>query len=280
MWLRLELQALSRALGEDDSGARRCATDALLFRALRHRLHPGSDSLEASLERNEGLAEYTGMRFAMRVTGEGAERAAKATVRFEKRKSYVRSLGYGTGPALGLLLDRFAPGWRARVDAIPSLAGELAARLGFTPGAALEKQARARAAEYGYATVVAEEDQRAAERAERTADYRRRLVDGPVLVLRQKGVGTTFDPNTVVGFGDAGTVYPTGVFQAVWGRLEVTQGGALIASDLSLLRVPAPDRAPGRRSGKIEGPGWTLELAPGWIVEVGPRAGDFAVKAE
>ncbi|MCO8029328.1 transposase [Brevundimonas diminuta] len=59
--LRLELRALAAALGATDPAARRVAVeDALTFRAWRHARFPEAQAAEDALERNEGLAEYTG----------------------------------------------------------------------------------------------------------------------------------------------------------------------------------------------------------------------------
>lgn len=47
-----------------DTTALRHVHAALLFRAARHAAFPGADPLEAALELNEGIAEYTGIRVA------------------------------------------------------------------------------------------------------------------------------------------------------------------------------------------------------------------------
>jgi hypothetical protein len=51
----------------------------------------------------------------------------------------------------------------------------------------------------------------------------------------------------------------------------------LRASDGSTLTVPAPADASGR---VLSGPGWRLELAPGWVVRPGARPGDLQVVPE
>lgn len=270
-WLRLELRAEARSLTLRGPDARQAALDALLFRANRHRLYPGADTLERALELQEGLAEYTGQRLAMAVTGESPARAARTLAGFESRETFVRSVGYATGPALGLLLDRYAPGWRSRVRT-EGLAPQLARALRFEPPADLAGAARARAAAYDDGSLAREEDQRETERQARLADYRRRLVEGPVIVLRQDRLSRAFNPNTLTPLGDAGTVYPTGVFSAEWGKLEVSEGGALVAPDFGMLRIPAPDAVSGS---VIKGEGWTLELADGWRLVPGARAGDY-----
>ena len=98
MWLRLELRALAQSLRSEGDKARNAALDALLFRRVRNAAFPGSDAVERRLEGHEGLAEYTGVRFALDVTGVGLDEIARRVESFEKRPTYVRSLGYGTGP--------------------------------------------------------------------------------------------------------------------------------------------------------------------------------------
>jgi hypothetical protein len=263
LWLRMELRAFTRAVGEaDDAAARRMASDALAFRAYRNALTPGSDTLEAMLEANEGVAEYTGIRFAMSATQDSAAVATEwARRRFERQPTYVRSLGYGTGPALGLLLDRFAPEWRAGFRSHPSLAEELACGLGVRPTALPESLVVARAAAYGYEDVAGEERAREIERVRRVAEYRRRLIEGPVLVLRQRELGGSFDPNTIVPLGEAGMVYPVRTFEAEWGTLEVREGGGLVAPDFGMLRVAAPNAAPA--TGARRGTGVDAAARPG-----------------
>lgn len=272
-WLRLELRALATALRLEGRAARAAAGDAVLFRAYRQRLYPGADTLESQLERAEGLAEYTGDKLALLQTGLPVARVADAVTRFETRPTYVRSLGYGTGPALGLLLDRYAAGWRARA-ARRGMARELAAALGFVPPADLAGAAATRATAYGGAELAAQEDARERDRQQRLADFRARLVTGPVLVLEQSRVSRAFNPNNLVPMPPEGTVYPTGSFSAEWGSLDVTEGGALLAGDYRMLRVSLPADTTGHT---VKGAGWTLELAPGWTIRPGARAGDLAV---
>jgi hypothetical protein len=274
--LRLELRALARALTTSGSARRRSVVDALTFRARRAELFPGADSLETSLELQEGLAEYTGTRVALRETGQGMERVAREMAGFEGRPSYVRALGYGTGPALGLLLDGFRPGWR-RVVARTSLAGLLRSAIGFVPPADLAAAVQARAPDYDGAVLAGEEDRRAEERAARAVAFRARLVDGPVVILRGNGLRRSFNPNNLFPLADLGTVYPTGSFESDWGALELTGAPALVSADFGEVRVPGgPDVV--ARSGTVEGPGWKLDLGPGWTLEPGARSGDLQVR--
>lgn len=278
LWMRLELRAWARALESKGDSARRFAKDALYFRATRRTGVPGADTLESQLELNEGLAEYTGVRVALDAMKLPDSRAADGVRGGERPATLVRSFAYATGPALGLLLDRWARGWRkeARQGADPGLL--LARALKFSDTTVVMAEAERRAVPYGFEEVRTAERARTEARERVLAGYRSRLVDGPVLLLKQQDLNAAFDPYTVVLLGPAGTVYPTGTFSASWGKLTVREGGGLVGPDWSTLRVAAPLTTD---SNVVEGPGWTLQLAPGWMVKPGARTGDLEVaKAE
>lgn len=280
LWLRMELRALARALESDGEAARTSVADALAFRAWRQSRFDSAGKHEIDLEANEGLAEYAGMRFALEATGEPITRAAEFTRSFENRRSYVRALGYGTGPALGLLLDRYSPGWRAALPATPALADSLGEVLELAVATPSEAPV-ARAERYGYTEVLVAEQARATERAAMLARYRARLVEGPVLeVPGTPELKYGFDPNAVMPFGELGTVFPVAFFEDAWGRLHVAAGGVLMSTERNQLRVAAPPGPVGDREGKLEGQDWTLELAPGWRIVPGPREGDYRVVPE
>lgn len=265
VWLRLELRALARAVEASGSPSRDAAADALLFRFIRHSLYPDAPASEAALEANEGLAEYTGVRFALDATGEDPRRAAELVEGFENRTTYVRSLGYGTGPALGLLLDRFDPDWReTAAGEAPDAARLLAESLGRTAGRD----------GYGLGEIAGEEAERAARTSRLRERYRDELIDGPVLVLPLPEQRVMFNPNTVVALGDAGNVYPGAILFGPWGRLTLHDAAALVSHDRHSARVPAPDTLQTPEERILEGPGWTLELEPGWRLTTGSREGD------
>jgi hypothetical protein len=281
VWLRLELQALAAALdalAADDASVRGHTEDALLFRARRRQLYPLADSLEPALEIQEGLAEYTGERLAMAYTGETPRRVARKVRDYQANPTYVRSFAYATGPALGVLLDHFAPDWRRHVREMRDPARMLATSIGVRVPRNLARDVDQRARRYDYATVMREETARDSARRGLMADFRARLVDGPTLSFTQPWLGRNFNPQTLVGFDIRNTVYPAGTFNSVWGKLEVTSGGALLSNDQATLRVAAPSTVPDAGARILRGDGWTLELAPGWTVQPSPdRAGSYVV---
>jgi len=276
-WLRLEYRALARALDAlpDARAARTHAESALLFRAQRRSIYPGTDSLEATLEIQEGLPEYTGQRLAMRLTGEGPRRVAQYVRDYETTTpSFVRAFAYGTGPALGILLDHFSPAWRDSVRTRRDLGALLAQSIDFKAPAqrSVAAAARARARDYGWNEVDRMEASRDSARAPAMREYRARLQDGPTITLRQSSdsLSWSFDPTELVGFDLASAVYPSGSFSAGWGKLTVERGGVLVANDFSSIRVGAPPEQIVAGAKTINGDGWTLALNPGWSIQPDP----------
>jgi hypothetical protein len=267
-WLRLEYRALARALEvlPDPKAARHHTESALLFRAQRRSLYPGSDSLEATLEIQEGLPEYTGQRLAMQLTGEGPARVAKYVRDYETTPTFVRAFAYGTGPALGVLLDQFAPSWRDAVRTKRDIGALLANSIDFKLPRNLAAVARTRAQEYGWDEVDRTEVARDSASAPAMNGYRARLGDGAVITLRQSkdSLAWSYDPTELIGFDLQSTVYPSGNFSAPWGKLTVDRGGVLVQNDFSRIRIGAPASPVAGNTSEIKGDGWTLVLNPGW----------------
>jgi hypothetical protein len=266
-YMQLEWRALASALRATVDDQRRGAiADALAFRRARRAAHPGSAATENALELHEGLAEYTGVVVGRREPAAQVAAAIRDLRVHADDPSYVRSFAYATGPSYGLLLDRYAPGWRRTIARTRSLSDALAAA---TSGP--QPDADQAAAAYGGPALRLAEEARASQLAARLEQYRRKLVDGPVLTLGFRHVKFQFDPRTVESLGEFGAVYPTLRVADDWGVLQVT-GGALIKADRTAVTVPAPAAAAGPRP---IGEGWSLELAPGWTLEPDARPGDL-----
>ncbi|HET7359829.1 MAG TPA: hypothetical protein VFJ04_06745 [Rhodanobacteraceae bacterium] len=276
--MQLEWRALAAALAAHGDAERRMhVVDALAFRAARYRDFPGARKTEVGLERNEGLAEYTGIMLG---AGNESSRIAAAQHDLVARvgdTSFVRSFAYATGPAYGLLLDRYRPGWRGQLGGGQGLAGLLAATLHLDLATLPVDDLQARAARYHGVALLAAETTRKVEHDRAVAAYRAALVDGPVLVLPLEHMQVQFNPTTLVPLGAAGTVYPTVHVTDDWGSIEVAQGG-LLAPDWKRLTVVAPTAQPDATR-TITGKGWTLHLASGWQLAPGPRVGDFVLRA-
>lgn len=280
-WLRLELRALAAALRSTGEASRTAARDALLFRAMRRSFARDAARNESALEMQEGVAEYTGTVIALRSTGETVHRVSREIEAFEDRPALARSFAYATGPALGLLLDRHGPAdWRKKLSKTSSLSDMLAVPVGYQVTADLAANARKRGAAYGSRAVFAAEEERA-ERHEKTlASFRERFLKGPVLRFpKSTDLRRVFNPSNLVSLGEEGTVYPTGTFTAAWGKLQIDDTGGLLGRDNQTLRVAAPSVLTSESGRPVNGPGWKLELSPGWTVAPVLGTKDFQVVA-
>jgi len=275
-WMRLEMRALAAALVADGAGRAAAIADALAFTRQRRDLFPQAAAEEDALERNEGMAEYTGLVLGGLPVEVLADRAAVGLEQREGSESLSRSFAYATGPAYGVLLDASGAPWRDRLLAGGSLRDLLAEAYLVEPVAGAD----ARLAPYNGEWVVATEAAREGERLAREVELRGRFVDGPVVRMAPGAdFRFSFDPNEAVGLEGVGTVYESARVVDGWGILEVASGGALFLRDdrgwITGVAVPAPAES---TDPPAAGEGWTLELAEGWEIGPGQRPGDWLVQ--
>jgi hypothetical protein len=273
LWLQLEWRALAAALIETGEAQTQAIRDAFLFRTHRRALFPGSREIEDGLEIAEGVPEYTGTIVGEPDPASARWRAIGRLVDPDQTSTFVRFFAYISGPPYGILLDERLPGWRAKLTRRSDLGDLLASTL---PGHSTQS-AETRATVYGAAALRVFEADRAAKADAEKARWRALLVDGPTLLLPAwGGFAFSFNPSTLISLGDAGTVYPTFHVVSGWGTLDV-KDGALVPTDFSRATVAAPKDPKGPH---VEGPGWTLDLTPGWSIVPAPKAGSYALKKE
>jgi hypothetical protein len=265
-WLQLEWRALARALGTVGAARDIAVRDALTFRLARHARFSGAAENERRLEMNEGLAQYTG---TVASVSSSAEAVADAIDQLNRapavNQTFVRTFAYPSGAAYGLLLDSWSPGWTRRINATDDLGHLLMRAAQLQPAADPEAAAN----RYDGADLRSSEVARDAEQQARVAALRRRFVEGPVLVM-PSGRSSSFATNGMTPIPGMGTVYPTFRTTADWGSLEAAT--VLVSTDRSTLTVPAPSETAGPT---VHGEGWTLTLAPGWVIRPASRPGDL-----
>jgi len=238
--LQLEERALARALdAQSDEDRKRAAGDALLFREERYRLFPDAAGQEKSLEMNEGLAEYTGVRLGNPTSDEQVKAALKDLSHHSEDVTFVRSFAYATGPAYGLLLDRYSPGWWAQLKTGNGFDAMLRNAIHAGVPSNLEQTAQQQAAQYDGPKLYAAEEARETKRQQVIAAYRLKFLDGPVLILQFLKMKVQFDPRNLQPLGSYGTVYPNMRISDEWGILEA-KNGALMKPDWSAVTVAAP----------------------------------------
>lgn len=272
LWLQLEWRALAAAMLSHGKSRRMSIQDALCFRAHRRSLFPEAAEAERGMEMNEGLAEYTGVCAAARTGTQALLDALVALEAGPRKPTFVRSFAYASGPVYGLLLDAQSPGWRRKLTQRSDLGDLLGKSAGISTIPIDETRVSQRASKYGLHELDQDEVRRDQNQKARVTVFRARLVEGPVLILPRSGdFNYSFNPNNLVALGDQGVVYPTLQATGPWGKINASQGALMTNKDL---RVPAPV---GPHPGPLKGEGWFLDLAPGWVLEPGPRKGDFKV---
>ncbi|MEZ5960755.1 MAG: hypothetical protein R3C30_10080 [Hyphomonadaceae bacterium] len=260
--MRLELRALSTAMLSNGRARRDAAKDALAFRMARLSSFPEAAATESALDRNEGLASYTGVRL-----GAGDTPflfAARTLTDHDQHEAFARAYAYATGPAYGLLLDEYEPNWRIALgNWAPAdlLVTELRAR------ALNGRDLQRRASRYGGPDIAAEERIRADNQRQVIARLRARFT-GPRLELALGQMQLEYNPNTVTPVDGLGTVYQTLTLRDAWGELRATDG-VLISPNFNLLTAAAPN------PDGLSGPGWVLNLAPGYRLSGPDAAGNF-----
>lgn len=273
-YMQLEWRALARALASSaDAERRTAARDALLFRADRYRIFPKAAAEEHALEGNEGLAEYTGVMVGNSTNGARVKMALHDLSVHVDDQTFVRSFAYATGPAYGLLLDRYAPGWHNRLKSGDGLEVMLSRALGVSPVKSSPALASARAGKYDRPSLWAAEVDRDRKRRAVLAVNRGKFVTGPRLTLKFQHMSVQFNPGNLQPLGDEGTVYPTIHVSDDWGIIDA-KNGALMRPDWSALVVTVPKRIAGE---SVTGDGWTLALKPGWSIVPDAESGGFVL---
>jgi hypothetical protein len=278
IWIQMEWRALERALRVTGPARRAAIADALLFRSYRRSLFPDSANNENALELNEGLAEYTGVRLSSADVPETAVRANLILRQARNNPTFARSFAYISGPAYGALLDLSGRSWRVSLKPNADFGVLLQQRYGISVRAS-ETAARAAASRYEGEEIIISETQQDQKRKQQIADARKKFLDSPVLILSlSDDVRYSYDPNNVIGIDASNTVYPTMRMVDAWGVLTVTNGAWLerdATGQLVRARVPAPTNLSAR---PLQGEGWSLELANGWDVSPGERAGELILR--
>jgi hypothetical protein len=271
--MQLEWRALAAALlCKTQAACRQAVSDALLFRSARYNLFPSAATQEKSLELNEGVAEYTGVSLGNRTHDARVKAALYDLSAHTRDQTFVRSFAYATGPAYGLLLDKYMPGWKQQLQSGPSLNDLLQRAVHISLPREVYAATQKRAPTYDGATLRSVEVEREKKRQEILAVNRAKFVHGPVLVIPLHHTNIQFNPQNLQPLDEYGTVYPTMHISADWGILQV-QNGALLKPDWSAVSVAAPTDM----RATLTGDGWTLELKPNWTIVPAERKGDFTL---
>jgi len=250
--LRLEFRALGTALRSRGRARQSAVRDALIFRAARHAAFADAAATETALDRNEGLAAYTGIKLGVHDNADLY--AARIVDDFDSHDAYARAFAYASGPAYALILDRLDDDWRRTLGgSTPAdmLLGIVEPRIGDS------RELREATERYGGASITAEERARAEMRAAILAGIRQTYAQGPRLELPLISMRMEFNPNQITAIPNLGSYYVILTIRDAWGELRSTDG-AVITTDFQRVIARHPDAS------GLAGPGWVLALNPGY----------------
>ena len=272
--LKLELQALEKALNSNDDKSRlKHIRNALIFRRKRHKTQEVKNA-ENSLELNEGLAEYTAIMLSGRNEQEMKLHLSQNKDSFYSNPTFVRSFAYQTIPFYGYILSFHNKNWHKEIDSNTNLTDYFIKSFGINVETKKTIKEIANESNYEYQQIEKIEAEREKIRLEIVAELKIKFVNKPTLELFFQNMNISFDPRNIIPIENFGTVYPTLRVTDNWGILTV-ENGALLASDWSKVIVSAPIEI---MDEIVQGDGWKLELNPNWKVK--EKGKGFILKKE
>ena len=272
--LKLELQALKRALTSNNGNSRKLhLKNALTFRHKRQSSIENA-SAENSLEINEGLAEYTSIMLSGRNDKQMIDHLTKNVNQFYENPTFVRSFAYQTIPIYGYLLSKEKNNWQREISKNTNLTEFFTKSFDINPTTERTFEQIAQENDYDYKRINKTEKIRETERLAKIAQYKQKFLKEPTLKLHFENMNISFDPRNITPLEDIGTVYPNLRVTDNFGILTV-ENGALLSSDWSNVVVSAPTEI---KDNIVKGNGWVLELSKGWKVET--TGNKFELKKE
>ncbi|RUT80079.1 hypothetical protein [Ancylomarina longa] len=114
-WLKLEWQALQKALVATEEAKKQAIVDALCFRKYRRALFSNCEVCENRFEIYDGLAEYTAMKLCCN-KDEFISTLQRRLDKYWNTPSFVNCFAYFSAPAYAYLLDQTNLKWRANLS--------------------------------------------------------------------------------------------------------------------------------------------------------------------
>jgi len=258
--VRLELNALMKALGTTGYERLDAINDALSIRAERRRNHDGADG-EIFNEINEGTAVYTHIRLTRDELPDIIDAMEYYLETYIEGQS-MRMFGYMSGALYGFLLDELGATWKQGLHYESDLGALLKNAAGISE---LKPFGDIDLDMYGFTDITAFETEWVNNHV-RLLDEAQEIFSETVLRFESDGDFKSFTDNILVLFvTDFETVfYGNFIFEGAFGQITVTEGFLLLGRTPFMFEVSARDI--GIDGINIKGPGWTIELNEGFKI--------------
>jgi hypothetical protein len=265
--LKMEWIALINAVKTDKEERKYHLSNALQFRNSRHNMFKDSRHNETIFEMHEGLAEHTGLSMC------GASDSKQKKILTDRvdaalnRHTFMMSFAYMSGALYGYLLDDTDKPWHKELTSSSDFGALITKHYNVTP---CNKDLNKLYAEYKAADMIDAENVYEKEMQAFLADCTKRFIDEAKLILPMNICRISFNPHTLVPFGEHGTIYKMLNAYGDWGTLQ-TNKGALVATDWSEIITDKPGA-----DNKSEN--WTITLNPGWKIVKKPDGNYYVTK--
>lgn len=263
IYLRLELEALKKALGSNDPEIH--IKNALLFRHYRYQILPEAKQAENSLEINEGLAEYTGSILSQRTESDLKEHYISKIDWFNTMPTFVRSFPYFTIPVYGYFMQKTDKAWNLQITNVTNLTDFMLRFWNVESQKLTNEEILKLGKEYRIDTVIENETQREIKIEELKNEYKQTFLSDSIVVIGLENMKIGFNPSNIMPLDSFGTVYPNLRITDNWGILEVDSCGALMSPEWNKVIISFPELI---TDTLISGKGWKLKIDKSWKLDL------------
>ncbi len=276
LYLKLEWKALADAIKLTGDKRDQAIRDALIFRGARRELFPASIVDENKFENYEGLTTFTYMKMSTESDEELSLKILGYLNRIYDNVSYAFGYGFIHGALYAYLLD--SKNFDFTIIKEPDFdLGKATARLyEIELPDFCRDVAGSLALNYDLAGIRDEEARHQEVLNEKMHRIVSTFMEKPVLILQMESPNFSFEPEDINSLDTLGTLYRKLRVSDNWGKVAVSDGGALLANDLQTLRVSASDVVIERNH--ISGEGWILILNDGW--QVVSSSGNYTIRKQ
>ncbi|MFA9466442.1 MAG: hypothetical protein ACERKN_19440 [Velocimicrobium sp.] len=264
IYLKLEWEALHKALNSSGAAKKKAIADALTFRYARRKEYNSSKD-ENAFEIQEGITEYTAERLVYSTDDLMDQILRSDWKRYLNEKetpTFVRSFAYHSGVLYGLLLDECSSDWRQSITYQSDLGELLRQQYAINLSALSSKESEKR---YNFKGIYQYEKKRKKKMKETILKYTKKFIDGPVLQINLTNADVSFNPNNIRVLKGQGSIYEIAEIYDNFGQIVVTEGGVLISTDWNKAIVSSKNIQISDKT--IKGKGWTLKMKSGYSLK-------------
>lgn len=262
IWIKLEWEALRKALTSEGEERQLAIRDALIFRGSNRETYPKESDILNRFEAYEGLATFTYTKLSSVSREEYLERLFSYLDNITGYQSYARSYGNIHGALYATLLDDIGFDFTSiKSDSVdmgllvkdlygielPDVCRDVAGSLAFN---------------YDIDRIREEEDRRALDIKDRLNKQVSVYTEKPVVFFELESPYFDFEPEDVHSLDTIGTLYTAMRVSDNWGKLTVEKGGCLVSYNYKSMRITARGLKEDRNH--ISGEGWHLILNSDW----------------